>query len=115
MIWVYILRGQRFHIARSALYRAYLCESKVKNLGMVTFSNEKVRRFDVAVDDTFRVRRIQSVCYANRHIQDLFQFHGPTTDDVLQSFAFKKLHGDECSAVLFANVVNSADVGMVQR
>src|SRR5262245_14803946 len=113
MIWVYILRGQGFHIARSALYRAYLCESKVKNLGMATFSNEKVRRFDVAVNDSFRVRGVQPVCYANRHIQQLFQFHGATSDDVLQSFAFQKLHGDKCSAVLFAYVVDGANVRMI--
>jgi hypothetical protein len=32
---------------------------------------------------------------------------------MLESFALQILHGDECSAVLFANVMNGADVGMV--
>jgi hypothetical protein len=33
---------------------------------------------------------------------------------VLQRHTVQKLHGDECLLVLFANVVNRADVGMVQ-
>ena len=34
---------------------------------------------------------------------------------MLQSLAFQKLHGDEGFAILLANVVNGADVWMVQR
>src|SRR5712691_8680967 len=33
---------------------------------------------------------------------------------MLQGVAIQKLHGDESLAVLLANVVNSADIGMVQ-
>src|ERR1700693_5151243 len=33
---------------------------------------------------------------------------------MLQSVAIQNLHGDESLAVLFANVVNRADVGMVE-
>ena len=36
-------------------------------------------------------------------------------DAVLQRHAVQKLHGDEGLAVLLADVVNRADVGMVQR
>ena len=35
-------------------------------------------------------------------------------DSVLESHTFQIFHGDERHAVLFANVVNGADVGMVQ-
>jgi hypothetical protein len=42
------------------------------------------------------------------------QIHRPPCDAVLQGRALKKLHNDERSAVLFADVVNCADVGMVQ-
>ena len=34
---------------------------------------------------------------------------------MLQGVAIQKLHGDESLAVLLANVVNRADVGMVER
>ena len=36
-------------------------------------------------------------------------------DAVLQGHAFEKLHGDEGLAVVFADLVDGADVGMVQR
>ena len=35
-------------------------------------------------------------------------------DGVFQSLAFQKLHGNESLSVLFANVVNSADVRMIE-
>ena len=36
-------------------------------------------------------------------------------DQVLQRHAIQELHGDEHAAVFFADVINGADVGMVQR
>ena len=36
-------------------------------------------------------------------------------DDVLQRFTVQELHGDECLTVLLANVVDRADVRMVER
>jgi len=36
-------------------------------------------------------------------------------DQVLQRDAVEKLHGDEKAASFFANVVNGADIGMVER
>ena len=40
---------------------------------------------------------------------------GTPGDHVLQGHALEILHGDKRLAVLLANVVNGADVGMVQR
>ncbi len=39
---------------------------------------------------------------------------GRARDSVLQRQAVQKLHGDEGTALLLANVVNGADVGVVQ-
>ncbi len=47
--------------------------------------------------------------------QQRFQSPSGAVDDVLQRRAFQKLHGDEGFAVLFTDVVDGADVGMVQR
>ena len=43
-----------------------------------------------------------------------FQLERATGDAVLQSHAFEIFHGDERHAVFLADVVNGADVGMVQ-
>jgi len=81
---------------------------------MTISSNEDVRWFDVAMDDTFRVRSVQTVSHANRHFEQLFQLHGPTSNDVFQCLAFQKLHSDERAAVFFADVMNRANVWMIQ-
>src|SRR6516164_11772161 len=108
MIWVDILRSQCFCVAGSASYETYLCKSKVKNLGMITFNNENVRWLDVSMDDALRVGGIQSLGHANRHLQQRFQFHGATSDGVFQGPAFQELHRDEAPTILFANLVDSA-------
>ena len=81
---------------------------------MANFGNEDVRGFDVSMDDAFRVCDVQPVCNANRNVQQHFQVHGPTCDEVFQGFAFQKFHGDEGSAILLADVVNRADAWMIQ-
>ena len=43
-----------------------------------------------------------------------FRFQRTPRDAVLQRHAVQKLHGDERTALLLANVVNRADVGVVQ-
>ena len=50
----------------------------------------------------------------NRQIQQIFQFHGAAGDGVLQRLAVQKLHGDERLPFRLADIVNRADVGMVQ-
>src|SRR5215470_11947020 len=82
---------------------------------MTTLRKENVRRLDVSMDDALRVRGVQPVGYANRHAQQLLDFHGPPSDCVFQGLAFEKFHGDKRPAVLFADVVYSADVWMAQR
>src|SRR5215831_18038292 len=100
MIWIDILRGQSFHTAGSAFYETYLGKSKVENLGMIAFSDENVRWLDVSMDNPLRMSRVQPFGYANRHIQQRFQFHGPTSNDVFQGLAPQKLHGDKSPAVM---------------
>ena len=44
----------------------------------------------------------------------VFEIQRAAGDAVLQGLAFEELHGDERLAVLLADVVNGADVGMIQ-
>ena len=52
-----------------------------------------------------------SMASAEQHLH----FQRTAGDRVLQGHAIQKLHGDEGLAILFADVVNGADVGMVER
>src|ERR1700733_3288616 len=42
------------------------------------------------------------------------RFEPPPGDQMLQSYAIEEFHGDEGAALVFANIVNGADVGMVE-
>src|SRR5215831_5176528 len=81
---------------------------------MATVSNEDVGWFDVSMDDASCVRSVQPLSHLYRHVQQRFQFHRPTRDGVLQGLAFEIFHGEEGSAVFLSDVVNRADVRMIQ-
>ena len=81
---------------------------------MSAFSYENIRGLDVAMNDSFRVRRVQRVCDLNSEQKQRLQFKRAVADQVLQSLAIQELHGDERLAALLADVVNRADVGMVE-
>ena len=67
------------------------------------------------MDDALGMRRVQRIGDLDGQRQQRVQFHGTPGDHVLQGHAIQILHGDKRLAVLLANVVNGADVGMVQR
>ncbi len=99
----------------AAAYRRDLGQPEVEDLGMTALSHKKVGRLDVAMDDALGMRRVERIGNLDRQRQQRVQFHGTPGDHVLQGHAIEILHGDKRLAVLLANVVNRADVGMVQR
>src|SRR3984893_15413814 len=81
---------------------------------MAALGYEKIRWLDVSVDDPFRMRGIQRVGDFNCNVKELFKVHWATHDCVLQGHAIQIFHCDESFSVLVANVVDRADVGMIQ-
>src|SRR6266496_2835421 len=67
------------------------------------------------MNDPFGVRGIQCVGNLDSQVQQCFQFYRPRSYAMLQSYSIQKLHGNERLAVLLADVVNRADVRMIQR
>ena len=82
---------------------------------MPAIRNEDVRRLDVAVNDAGRVRRVQAIGDLDRQGKQSLCFNRLTRDHMLQRHALQEFHGDERSATLLADVVNRADVRMIQR
>ena len=66
------------------------------------------------MDNAFRVSRIQSIGNLNPQIQDFIRLHGAALDAVLEGLAFQVLHHNEGLTFMVTDVVNGADVGMVQ-
>ena len=81
---------------------------------MTTLGHEKVRRFNIAMDDLLRVRGIERVGNLDAQRQRGFNLQRPRSDAVPQRHPVEKLHGDERLAVLLADVINCADVGVIQ-
>ena len=93
----------------------HLGQSEVKNLGVSAFGHEDVCRLDVAVDDAGGVSGIERVGDIDRLATAQSQSPEAFRDAVFQCQAIQKLHGDESLSMLVINLVDGADVGMVQR
>ena len=82
---------------------------------MASLGDENICRFDVAVNDALCVSGIQSVRNLNRQAEQNIRLQRFSADTMLQRRAVQKLHGDECLAIVLINLMNRADVRMIQR
>ena len=69
---------------------------------------------DVAVNDALRMRSLEPVRDFNRQSEKQSEFERMESDAMLERRPFKKFHRDEGLGVVLANLVNRADVGMIQ-
>jgi hypothetical protein len=76
--------------------------------------NEDVGGLDVAVNDALLMGRIQAADHLYCEVLQLFEFYWATQDQIFEASTFEKLHGHKDTAILLANVVNCADIGMIQ-
>src|SRR5579863_2393136 len=89
-------------------------ETEIENFGVAAPGDENVGGLDIAVDDAFRVCGIESFSDLQGDVEEALEFDRLASDDVLESGAIEKFHGDEGAAIFFADVVNGADVGVVE-
>src|SRR5580658_8699293 len=89
-------------------------KAKIENLGVAAFGDEDVGGLDVAVNDALGVGGIEGIRYFDGEIEKALHVQGTAGDQILESLALETFHGDESPSVFFANVVDSADVGMVE-
>src|ERR1022692_1356212 len=108
------LRVQRRNVPRRTARKTDLRQPKVQNFGVSALRNKNVGRLDVAMNDPFGVSRIQRVRNLDGQRQNQLGFHRSPSDAMLQRHAIQKLHGDEGLVIVLADVVNGADVGVVE-
>src|SRR3982075_2164579 len=89
-------------------------QPKIKDLGMSALGHENVRRLDVAVDNTLGVCRIERISDFSREREQQLQLERLPRDAVLQCQPVQVLHGDEGLPILLADVINRANVWVVQ-
>ena len=90
-------------------------QAEVENFSNPAVGDEDVGRLDVAMNDAFGVGGVECVGDLDGQRQQRFQRHRMPRNAVLQRHTVEKLHGDEGLPVLLADVMNSPDVGMIQR
>jgi hypothetical protein len=76
--------------------------------------NENVRRFDVPMDDPFGVGGIEPVGDLDGQVEDFISAQRLSPDAMFERVALQELHGDEAPPFVLVDVIDGADVGMVQ-
>ncbi len=82
---------------------------------MPALGDENIGGLDVAVNDAFAVGGIKRLGNLNGYFEDGLNFHGAAGDAMFECLAVEKFHDDIGFAIFFADIVNRADVGMIER
>ncbi len=67
------------------------------------------------MDDALGVRRIERIRDLNSDIDDLIERQRPAGNAMLQRHPIQELHGDEPLAIAFIDLMNGANVRVIQR
>ncbi len=81
---------------------------------MASIGHEYVGRLDVPMDDSLAVGGVERVRNLDPEVQHLLQRHPLAVDMSFQRHTVQILHGNESLPVLIVNLVDGADVAMVQ-
>lgn len=90
-------------------------ETEIEYFRAATAGNEKVGWFDVAMNNSLRVRRVESIGNFNRKRKKSLDVNRTVADSMLERRAFQVLHRDERLAALLPDVVNRAYVRVIER
>ena len=82
---------------------------------MTARRHEHVGRLEIAVHDARLVRGVECIGDLNRQREQLVDRQAMGVQVVAQGSAVEPFHRDERPAVVFTNLVDGADVGMIQR
>jgi hypothetical protein len=107
-------RASQSNLAGGSACGCDLRQPEVENLGMAALGYKDVGRLDVAVDDPLGVCGVQRIGNLDGERQDQSGFQRTPRDALLQRHPVQKLHGDEGLTILLPDLVDGADVGMVQ-
>ena len=96
-----------------------LRQTKVQYFRLSAWGHEDVGGLDVAVHDAFRVRRTKRIDHLDGQLDKGVEWKrltpGSFSDQLLERPTLQQLHGNERIALVPANLVDDADIGVVQR
>jgi len=89
-------------------------QPEIENLRLTSIRNEDVRWLDVSMDDALRMCCIERVGNLDAEIEHRFDLQRFSSDLVLEGLTFEVLHSDEGPSFIFPNVVNRADIRVIE-
>ena len=81
---------------------------------MIAPGNKDVGWLDVAVNDAFGMRSVKGVGNLDSQFQNLFNGQCLACNKMLESVSLEHLHCDERSPIALIDLINRADIGMIQ-
>ena len=96
------------------IFLGEFCEPEIENLGLSVVCNNNILSFDIAVHNALRVGRRQSIADLDRDFERARQVQGTTPNQFADVATGDKLHHDKMQTIEFGQVMNGADVGMIQ-
>ena len=92
-----------------------LRQPEVQNLRLTSVRHEDVRWLDVPVNDSLGVCCIQCICNLDAEIKHRLDLKGFARAHVPESLALQQFHRDKGSPIRLVDLVNRANVRVVQR
>src|SRR5437867_6516539 len=89
-------------------------QTKIKNLCVATTSDKNIPGLDIAMDNALGMCCVEGVGDLDRETEENVGLQRLAGDTMLQRYAIKILHGNKALAIMLSNLVNSANVGMIQ-
>src|SRR6266496_2544052 len=91
-----------------------LGKSEIENFGVSALGHKNIRRLDVTMDNALGMSGVEGLSNFNSHAQHGFELQRATGDHVLQRDPIQIFHDDVGFTVLLADIVDGANIGMVQ-
>src|SRR5207244_838075 len=82
--------------------------------GLTSFRDEDVGRLDVPMHDPLCMRGVQRVCNLDAPLQEFSGIERAAANPMPERMALQELHHDVRLAFVLANIVNGANVRMIQ-